>query len=115
MNDKQKELALELGVVACRWISSLSTPKAHRLRRESTELLAAFDAAADAPKRKYTVADIKKPLRRRDSFEWYIECGEYFYGVLGWTKCNTFTYSQDNAEVLYAGLVATGNVPEVGE
>lgn len=119
MNDKQKELALELGVVACRWISSLSTPKAHRLRRESTELLAAFDAATDAPKRKYTVADIKRPqiMRMAHGDYWYIRCGDYDWTSDGWSmqREGASGFPKHVADVIYAGLVATGNVPEVGE
>lgn len=77
------------------------------------------EAAADAPKRKYTVADIKRPqiMRMARGAYWYIRCGDYDWTGFGWHRQpeGSSGYSKLEADVLYAGLVATSNVPEVGE
>lgn len=114
MNDKQKEIALELAVEVARCLvnPSYRVEKMCSLLRDHAE-------AADAPKRKYTVKDIEKPKRcvgmNRDY--WYIRCGEYDWTSVGWAKQREGSsgFQGHVADVIYAGLVATNNVPEVGE
>ncbi len=120
MNDKQKELALEMAVVRARMsMEHLAVNDYNPLKKELTELLAAFDAAADAPKRKYTVADIKKPQQcvGMNGDYWYIRCVGNDWTSVGWVKQREGSsgFKRHVADVIYAGLVATGNVPEVGE
>lgn len=106
MNDKQKEIALKMAVVRARMsLEYLDTKDYIPLKKELAELLAAFDAAADAPKP--SVNDLYY-IYYNDKFVW---------GGHGWTAASGFGYGypKETADMIYAGLVATGNVPEVGE
>jgi len=65
-----------------------------------------------APKKKYTVEDIKRGI---DASDWhYIYCGEYGYSTGGWCKQrpNGSYFMKEVADAIYAGLVATNNIPE---
>lgn len=121
MNDAQKDIALQLAVIRAQ-MTAASTANTYRydeLGRELIKLLTAYDAAADAPKRKYTVADIKRPqiMRMARGAYWYIRCGDYDWTSDGWSmqREGASGFPKHVADVIYAGLVATGNVPEVGE
>lgn len=110
MNDKQKEIALELAVEVARCLvnPSYRVEKMCSLLRDHAE-------AAVAPKKKYTVEDIKRGI---SDVDWhYIYCGEYGYSTSGWCKQRPdgSCFKKEVADVIYAGLVATNNVPEVGE
>lgn len=119
MNDKQKELALEAAVLAVRWLASNDNAEVSRIYAEAKAIVSALDAAADAPKRKYMVADIQKPKQcvGMNGDYWYIRCGGYDWTSVGWAKQRKGSsgFQRHVADVIYAGLVATGNVPEVGE
>lgn len=118
MNDKQKDIALEMAVSVCQWLASLSDSEKARCVNRSRELIAAFDSAADAPKRKPTTADISAPQQdAKSGFGWYrIRCHEFGWTSDGWVRGNRgHGYTKKEADAFYAGLVATGNVPEVGE
>lgn len=119
MNDKQKNIALEMIVAHVRWSKCLDDRANRTMWEKTSELLAAFDAAADAPKRKYTVWDIEKPqiMRQNHGDYWYIRCGDYDWTSDGWFRQSEGAsgFPKHVADVIYAGLVATGNVPEVGE
>lgn len=68
--------------------------------------------AHTAPKKKYTVEDIKRGI---DASDWhYIYCGEYGYSTGGWCKQrpNGSYFMKEVADVIYAGLRATNNLPE---
>lgn len=113
MNDKQKDILLNaIGYHLTLQYKSPSPELRPDYERRIRELLAAFDAAADAPKRKYTVADIK--VEDDEGFR-RVWCREYGWTDRGWVWRVSHVYSQLMAEVIRAGLVATGNVPEVGE
>jgi len=65
-----------------------------------------------APKKKYTVEDIKRGIVATG---WhYIYCGGYGYSSSGWYKQRPdgSCFMKEVADVIYAGLVATGNIPE---
>jgi len=111
MNDKQKEIALELAVEVARCLvnPSYRVEKMCSLLRDHAE-------AADAPKRKYTVKDIEKPKKvDGDSPLYRIYCGRFGWTEKGWSEGMYSVHMQQTADMIYAGLVATGNVPEVGE
>lgn len=115
MNDKQKDLALQMAVVRARMSRDYRDYTAYNLlKKELDELLARFDLAASAPKRKPTTKDIEKPCERTPG--WFsIVCREYGWTDSGWSIGFGHTYPKACADMIYAGLVATGNVPEVGE
>ena len=63
-------------------------------------------------KRPYTVEDIKRGISNVD---WhYIYCGEYGYSTSGWCKQRPdgSCFKKEVADVIYAGLRATNNLPE---
>ena len=65
-----------------------------------------------APKKKYTVEDIKRGI---SDVDWhYIYCGEYGYSTSGWCKQRPdgSCFKKEVADVIYAGLRATNNLPE---
>lgn len=65
-----------------------------------------------APKKKYTVEDIKRGISNVD---WhYIYCGEYGYSTSGWCKQRPdgSCFKKEVADVIYAGLRATNNLPK---
>lgn len=75
----------------------------------------AFPIAADHPKRKFMVDDIQKPQLQRttNGDYWYIRCGEYDWTSSGWVRQpeGKSGFPLRVANIIYAGLVATGNVP----
>lgn len=77
-----------------------------------------FDEAIEAirahvaPKKKYTVEDIKRGI---SDVDWhYIYCGEYGYSTSGWCKQRPdgSCFKKEVADVIYAGLRATNSIPE---
>ena len=113
MNDKQKEIALKMAVVRARMsLEYLDTKDYIPLKKELAELLTAYDAISDPPKRKPTTADIK--VEDDEGFR-RVWCREYGWTDRGWVWRVSHVYSPLMAEIIRAGLVATGNVPEVGE
>lgn len=116
MNDKQKEIALEMSVVHARMSADRLSAGAYlTLSEQLGLLLAAFDIAADAPKRKYTVESIRKPHQIGGGDSWAIACGNYEWTQRGWSREAGDVFLKATADAIYAGLVATGNVPKVGE
>jgi hypothetical protein len=111
MNDKQKDIALEMGKWACRCIATGDigggSARAKMLNK-------AYEDAADAPKRKPTTKDIAK--YRLPDGDWCIKCRGYGWTFNGWNSYGAYNpLTELTASIVYAGLVATGNVPEVGE
>lgn len=81
-------------------------------RTDAIELLAAH---TDPPKKKYTVDDIGRGIDDGiGCSRHFIYCGEYGYSVCGWKKQarNGSLFWKEVADVIYAGLVATNNIPE---
>ncbi len=115
MNDKQKELALEMAVQTGTWLASNNGDEMVEAWKKCRELRSAFDLAADPPKRKYTVDDIQRPrLQRRPHGDyWYIRCGDYDWTSDGWCKQpeGSSAFAMHVANVIYAGLVATATLP----
>lgn len=115
MNDKQKGLALEMAVQACRWLTTVAPHETDDARKRCKELMSDYMLAADPKPRPLTVEDIQKP---QPGFGvnvdyWYIRCGDYDWTSDGWFRQpeGSSGYPKHVADVLYAGLVATKTLP----
>lgn len=68
-----------------------------------------------APKRRYPVGNIKRTKSYGENDWSYINCGDFGWCEGGWRLHTSDAYDDQTASMIYAGLVATGNTPEVPE
>lgn len=61
----------------------------------------------------YEASDIEKPYQVGGEDCWVIKCGDFGWAQQGWVKTAGDVFKKATADALYAGLVSSGNVPEV--
>lgn len=112
MKDKQKDIVLELAFAHIlhefRGVNKIENLcKINRLIKD-------FYAIENSPNNN-THNSVVEKIEKVDigSGWWNIRCGEYGWYDSGWSVGNGYPYIKLTVDLIYKGLVDTGNVPEV--
>ncbi len=121
LNNNQIEVASIMALKAIQWLMSDDEKEIEDIRQRCYKLIEEYFSSANTfsavvQKKKPTVADIEEPKQDGNNMPWYrIKCLDFGWTSRGWEKGRGYGYFLEDAKVIYDGLVAKGNVPEVEE